>query len=216
MLKGAFKIPFSLFLAVAVLAGLAAAQSRTQLTLSGGAAYTLSYGNESDYAFGINDFPVTPANYAGHFGVTLTQFIGRTFGLSIEAREILRSKMTLEDPSDKDTVDTKTSRVLALSAGIVLRFGRGGLRPYLAAGGGVERLLDTGTQTLTSKNGYEVILEAPEKTQRIAAYGGAGLELDLAKWLGARLEARYVYVRSETDMPAIHRILISAGLVFQL
>ncbi len=182
---------FILF-AVPLLTGTASAQ-KFQFSVFGGINHVFAYGSEDDYVLGENDFPVTPAHTPPTLGASFAFFFSEKFGLEVDGRYVFSSKVTLEDPSDQDTVEIDTAKHYSLTLNLLYQFMNGNLRPYIVAGGGFDKLMAEDT-SYTTEYGFEITLEAPEKTVDAVANFGAGLNYFLSDRLGFKLDVRYVMI----------------------
>jgi len=98
-------------------------------------------------------------------------------------------------PSDGDELTFETNRHFAMSLELVLEFPLGRFRPYLAAGGGLDRMEARG-ERLTTALGHEIIVEDPAESGLLdpVLQAGGGLRVFLFKGLGLNLDGRYVVV----------------------
>jgi len=184
-----------------------------QVTIFAGMNHVFEFGSVDDYVLGENDFPVTPAHTPANMGMAFAYFFTNNIGVELDGRYTLSSKVTLEDPSDQDTVKIDTSRHYSVTLNFIINFLRGKFRPYLVAGGGVDKLL-TKDETYTSEYGYEIDFLAPKKTSDPVAQVGAGVCYYLAQSLGIRLDFRYVIIFDEPDN--ISNLNIVFGLFLRL
>jgi len=187
----------------------AAHAQKIQLSVFGGINHVFEYGSEDDYALGENDFPVTPSHSPPVLGVSLGYFFNENLGLELDWRYVLSSKVTLEDPSDQDTVEIDSSKHYSLTLNLVYQFGGGKIRPYVVAGGGFDKL-QAEDATYTSEYGFEIILEAPEKTLDAVANFGAGLNFFVSDSVAFKLDARYVMIFA--DPQTVNNLSAVAGL----
>jgi opacity protein-like surface antigen len=198
------------------LAGLRGAETRSfQLTVFGGRHHLAAYGSDRDYVRGENDFPVTPAHSSGMFGFGLTYFFTPHFGIEYDGRFIRSSRVTSRDPSDGDELTFETNRHFAMSLELVLEFPLGRFRPYLAAGGGLDRMEARG-ERLTTALGHEIIVEDPAESGLLdpVLQAGGGLRVFLFKGLGLNLDGRYVVV---LDRPSsLQGLSFGVGLALRL
>lgn len=183
--------------AMTLCTGAAHAQS-FQLSVFGGIDHVFAYGSEDDYVLGANDFPVTPAHTPQILGASLTFFFTENFGLELDGRYVFSSKVTLEDPSDQDTVEIDTAKHYSLTLNLLYHFMSGKLRPYIAAGGGFDKLM-AADATYTTEYGFEITLEAPEKTVDAIANFGAGMNYFLSSSLGLKLDVRYMVIFADPE-----------------
>ncbi|MBN1224169.1 MAG: outer membrane beta-barrel protein [Candidatus Aminicenantes bacterium] len=169
-----------------------------QLTLFGGTQHVFAYGANEDYVLGENDFPVTPAHTPMAFGTSVAFFVTKNLGLEADARYVLSSKVKLTDPSDQDTVELDTAKHYSLTLNLICRFSIGNLKPYLVAGGGIDRI-QTKEATYFSAYGFEIAVEAPESKVDPMADFGAGLVYFITDRLGIRLDVRYAVIFADPD-----------------
>lgn len=192
-------------------AGTAHAQN-FQLSVFGGINHVFEYGSEDDYVLGGNDFPVTPSHSPLTLGASFAYFFSESLGLELDWRYVLSSKVILEDPSDQDTVEIDSSKHYSLMLNVIYQFSSGKLRPYLVAGGGFDKLMAEDA-TYTSDYGFEITLEAPEKTLDVVANFGAGLNYILNARVMLKLDVRYVMIFSDPNR--VNNLSAVAGLSFR-
>jgi outer membrane beta-barrel protein len=184
-----------------------------QVSIFGGVNHVFEFGSVDDYVLGENDFPVTPAHTPANMGVAFAYFFTNNIGIELDGRYTLSSKVTLEDPSDQDTVKFDTSMHYSVTINFLFHFLSGKFRPYLIAGGGVDKLL-TKDETYTSEYGYEIDFLAPKKKSDPVAQVGAGVCYYLAQNLGIRLDFRYVLIFDEPNN--VNSLNIVFGLFLRL
>ena len=157
----------------------------------GGANQHFASGSVDDYLQGSNDFPVTPAHRPVLFGFSYTRLF-KQMGIEMDWRYSLPGTVTLEDPSDGDSVEIDTSAHMAISINLLLRLLNGRFSPYLLFGGGADVAFPK-TAVYTSSYGYEIVMGATEKKDRLdfEAHIGGGLELMFTRSVGIRLDVRY-------------------------
>lgn len=194
---------------------LAAQTPRSYLTVFGGIHRHLAAGTVEEYVFGENDFPVIPAHNGYLFGFSYLGALGKMIGLEIDARYIGSTNVVLEDPSDGDTIEVKAGPHAPLTANFLFLPLAGRIRPYLAAGGGVDIFLGKGG-TYTSRYGYEIVIPEPTSKERFdaEAHLGAGAFIAIGKKWGVRLDSRYVWIFDDGD--TIGGISLAAGLFISL
>lgn len=190
---------FSLFLILAYLSGFAfGEENKLQLSIFGGINNVFKYGSEDDYVMGENDFPVNPAHTPPSFGACFAYFFKNNIGIELEARYTLTSKVTLQDPSDQDTVKINTSKHYSITLNFFYQFLRGNFRPYLILGGGIDKLLGKG-ETYTSEYGFEIEFLVPERTIDPLVHAGGGIRYFVGKKIGVRLDIRYVVIFNDPN-----------------
>ena len=184
-----------------------------QVSVFGGLNHLFEYGSEDDYVLGENDFPVTPSHTSANFGVAFAYFFTDNLGLELDGRYTLSSKVTLLDPSDQDTVEIDTAKHYALTLNFIYRFLSDSFRPYIVAGGGIDKLL-TKEETYTSEYGYEIVLEAPEKTVDLVVNVGAGIQYFIKPNLGAKFDFRYVLIFDDPNNLSSLNFAFGAFFIF--
>ncbi|MFP4081735.1 MAG: outer membrane beta-barrel protein [Candidatus Aminicenantes bacterium] len=169
------------------------------------------YGSEQDYVLGENDFPVTPGHTPFNWGAALAVLLGDNIGVELDGRYTLSSRLTLKDPSDQDTVEIDSSKHYAITLNFIYRFFEGRIRPYILAGGGIDKLL-ADPKTYASEYGYEIEFLPPEKTTDPVVNIGAGTLFSLSPRLGVRLDVRYTIIFA--DPQNVNSLNATAGLLF--
>jgi outer membrane beta-barrel protein len=197
--------------ALPLLTGTAHAQ-KFQFSVFGGINHVFEYGSEDDYVLGGNDFPVTPAHTPPALGASFAYYFSENLGLELDWRYVLSSKVTLEDPSDQDTVEIDSSKHYSLTLNLIYQFMSGKLRPYIVAGGGFDKLMAKDA-TYTTEYGFEITLEAPEKTLDAVANFGAGLNYFVSDSVALKLDVRYVMIFS--DPHNVNNLSAVGGLSFR-
>jgi outer membrane protein W len=202
---------------IAVLFSYGLAQDKKNLvSLFGGVNSVIQYGSEDDYAPGENDFPVTPAHNPLCFGLSYLHLFSGRFGLELDGRYTLNSRVTLSDPSDGDTVDVDTLKHAGLTLNALLFLSGGSLRPYFALGGGGDFVVNAKEQTLTTRLGYLVTFAPPANKADLTADAGVGLLVGFGPSLGLRLDIRYIFLPKTGSHALIHNVNAMAGLAFSL
>ncbi len=176
-----------------------AQERKNQVTIFGGLSYIFEYGSEADYAVMGNDFPVTPSHNSVTFGLSYVRFFSKKIGFEVDFRYLLSSKVTLIDPSDNDEIELDSSKHWALTGNFIYQLSSGKLRPYLLVGAGIDSLADVKDQTIESKLGYTVTIEAPEKKIDFTANAGVGFQYFISSNFGLRVDVRYVLITSSPD-----------------
>ncbi len=169
-----------------------------QLSLFGGVNHVFKYGAEEDYVLGENDFPVTPAHTPVNVGASFALYLSEKVALELDGRFTLSSKLTLIDPSDDDRVTIDSSKHYSVALNLLYRFLKGDFRPYLAVGGGVDKILAE-DKTYITEYGFEVEFLAPERTVDPVANLGGGVIFFVSTNLGIRFDFRYVMIFSEPE-----------------
>jgi len=185
-----------------------------QVSLFGGFNHVFQYGSEEDYAIGENDFPVTPAHNPLGLGGSFGYFLTKRIAVEFDGRYTFSSSVTLIDPSDQDSVDVDTSKHYSLTLNVIYHFMKGMFRPYVIAGGGIDKLLAE-DKTYTSAYGYEIEMIAPSsnETWDPLANVGAGIQYLIGPQIGIRLDVRYIMI---FDSPSnIHHFNAVLGIVYK-
>lgn len=173
-------------------------ENRLQFSIFGGINNVFKYGSEADYVMGENDFPVIPAHKPASFGASIGYFFTDNIGIELDGRYYLSSKVTLEDPSDQDTVEVDTSKHFSITLNLFYQLSGGNFRPYLVVGGGFD-MLSAKDEMYTSEYGYEIEFIVPEQTTDLLAQVGGGIHYFLSSSAGARLDIRYVLIFDDPD-----------------
>ena len=203
------KILFFSFILVLIGSFVWGESGKFQIYIFGGINRVFEYGSENDYVMGENDFPTTPSHTPSSFGASIGYFFADNIGIELDGRLCLSSKITLEDPSDQDTVEIDASKHYSLSLNFIYRLFKGNLRPYLAIGGGFD-VLSAEDETYTSEYGYEIEFLVPEKTVDPLIQLGGGIQYFLSSSAGVRLDIRYVLIFDDPDN--INSFNIMAGV----
>lgn len=199
-----------------VFAGLRGEETRNfQLAVFGGLHHQAAYGSDKDYLQGENDFPVTPAHTPGMVGFGLTYFFTPHFGIEYDGRFVRSSRVTSRDPSDGDTLTFETNRHFAMTLNLVLEVSLGRFRPYLAVGGGLDRMEARGERLMTAL-GHEVIVDDPAENGLLdpVLQAGVGLRVLFFKGVGLGLDGRYVLILDKPGSP--RGLSFGLGLVVRL
>jgi len=175
-----------------------AQDKKIQFSLFGGISPIFEYGSDEDYSLGENDFPVTPSHTPPYFGLSFSYFFTKNVKAELDWRYVLSSKIILSDPSDDDTVEIDTSKQYFASLNVVYQCLQCIFRPYVLAGGGINKLLAQ-TGIYISEYGYEIELGIPDKTTALFAQFGGGLDVLLSSSFGVLADVRFVYLFTEPD-----------------
>lgn len=203
---------FFIFYILACLSGFTfAEENKYQFSIFGGINNVFKYGSEDDYVMGENDFPLTPAHIPPGFGMSFAYFFKSNIGIELDGKYTLSSKVTLQDPSDKDTIEINTSKHYSITINFIYQFLRGNFRSYFAVGGGIDKVLAK-DETYTSAYGIEIELLAPEKTIDPVAHAGGGIHFFLMPNAGLRLDVRYVIIFDEPNN--VNSFTVMAGAFF--
>lgn len=199
-----------------LLAGLRGEETRNfQFAVFGGLHHQAAYGSDKDYIQGENDFPTTPAHTSGLAGFSLTYFFTPRFAVEYDGRFVRSSRVTSRDPSDGDTLTFETNRHFTMTLNLILELPLGRFRPYLALGGGLDRMEARGEHLVTAL-GHEIIVDDPAESGLIdpVLQAGGGLRALFFKGLGLSLDGRYVVI---LDKPSSLRGLsFSLGLALRI
>lgn len=160
----------------------------------GGLDHHFILGSAQDYALGENDFPVTPVHSPALGGLSFSHTFN-PFALEIDWRYTTASQMTLEDPSDNDTVEIHSAPHLTISLSFLYHFFPGRISPYILAGGGADIAFPRAA-TYTTQYGYEIIMAVPPIKDRWdwEAHAGCGFVLFLKQWLALRVDIRHSWI----------------------
>ncbi len=206
-------------LALVLFAGMSerasAQDAKAYLHFFGGLNWILEYGCDCDYEMGVNDFPKTPEHTTGSVGMAFGYFLGKGFALELDARYHTNAEVTLTDPSDGDRVKIDTAKHYSISANVLYEILKGGVRPYVLAGAGIDTLVDVETKTFPTELGYEFELKEPDKKTAFMYNLGCGVVVQLSSSLGIRLDARYVNIPESDDHDTIQSINATVGLSFR-
>lgn len=186
------------------MAGFCSAQAnRLQISLSAGMSHVFEYGSVEDYVFSENDFPITPAHNSLKFGISLAYFFSTRMAIELDTRYFLPSRVTIEDPSDQDTVEIDTSNHLSLSLNAICKISKGKIQPYLAMGGGIDKILGK-DQSAVTEYGFEIQFYRPEKTVDFSVNAGGGIQFSRNSKMGIRLDIRYIVIFSEPTVTSLN------------
>jgi outer membrane beta-barrel protein len=195
--KKSWAVLIFIVFALPLLTGTAHAQ-KFQFSVFGGINHVFEYGSVDDYVLGGNDFPVTPSHSPLTLGISFGYFLSKNLGLELDWRHVMSSKVTLEDPSDQDTLEIDSSKHYSLTLNLIYQFASGKLRPYVVAGGGFDKLMAEDA-TYTSDYGFDITLESPEKTLDAVANFGAGLNYFFSDSLALKLDVRYQVIFADPN-----------------
>ncbi|UCH94551.1 MAG: outer membrane beta-barrel protein [Candidatus Aminicenantes bacterium] len=164
-----------------------------QASILFGFNHTSSYGSEEDYICGENDFPVTPAHTPLQFAASLAYFFTKNTAIELTGAYTFGSRVTLQDPSDNDTVDINTARHFSFTLNFIYRFLVKKFRPYLRAGGGIDSLI-TKEETYISRYGYEIKFVSPERKVDPLLDIGGGVHYFFTPKFGVMMDIRYMII----------------------
>ena len=184
-----------------------------RVSLFFGLNQVFEYGSELDYVPAENDFPVTPAHESSQFGAAIAFFPTGNIGLELDTRYTLSSEITLQDPSDLDTVKMDTLKHYSVMLNLVCRIQRGRFTPYLIGGVGLDSLIGE-DRTSTSEYGWTVEFIAPEKKIDLASDLGAGVFFSVISPLELRFDVRYFWIFAKPDTVRNLNIALGVSLGF--
>ena len=186
-----------------------AQQKKAQFSLLGGINHVFEYGSIENYISGKTDFPVVPSHSPLNIGLALAFFFSDFVGLEFDGRYTQSTSVTLQDPSDQDTVELDTSKHYTLTANFIFQMPRGTIRPYFLIGAGIDAI-SADDQIFTSDFGYEVEILAPESKSDFLAQGGGGILIFMSQEFGLRIDARYIYIFADPNK--VKSINATAGI----
>jgi outer membrane protein W len=190
------KILFFILMMV-YLTGFAAAETagekRLQLSILAGIHKVSGYGSQEDYRAGENDFPVMPSHQPSCLGISFAYSLTKKAVIELAGRYYFSSTVTLEDPSDQDTLEVNSAKHFSVTANFIYRLSGKTFSPFLAVGGGIDNLL-VKDETYTSGYGYEIEFLAPEKKTDLVFNLGGGIQYSFSPGFGMVMDVRYVIV----------------------
>lgn len=190
-------------------------ERRFQIAVAGGAHHHFTYGADGDYVQGDHDFPVTPAHTASALVVSLSYAFKPWLAVEYDGRFVGSAELLLRDPSDGDVLRCRSYRHFGFALALLLRRPSGRLRPYLALGGGLDRIA-AGELTAMTEQGMVISWPPPGEDELIAPLlqCGGGLEIFVGRSFGLRFDGRYIHI---LDDPAdVRAVSASAGLFLRL
>lgn len=170
-----------------------AGEKRLQLSILAGIHKVSGYGSQADYIAGENDFPVMPSHRPSSLGMSFAYSLTKKAAFELSGRYYFSSKVTLEDPSDQDTVEINSARHFSVTANFIYRLSVKTFSPFLVVGGGIDNLLAK-DETYISEYGYEIEFLAPEKKTDLVFNLGGGIQYSFSSGFGMVLDIRYVMV----------------------
>jgi hypothetical protein len=190
------KILFFILMMVYV-TGFAAAETagekRLQLSVLAGIHKVTGYGSQEDYRPGENDFPVMPSHQSSSLGISLAYSLTKKAVFELAGRYYFSSKVTLEDPSDQDTLEINSAKHFSVTVNFIYRLSGKAFSPFLVAGGGIDNLVAK-DETYISEYGYEIEFLAPEKKMDLMFNLGGGIQYSFSLGFGMVIDVRYVMV----------------------
>jgi len=187
----------------------AAEQKRFQVSFGAGGGLVLGYGSQADYRPGENDFPVTPKHTSWAFSGAARYLFKARWGIEARGAFYPKSKVTLTDPSDGDTVVIDTAGHFEITANAVFYIvRREKLGVYLLGGAGFDKILAK-DQSFTSSKGAGVFLGVPDKTIDALVLAGSGFEFDLSRKIGIKLDVHYRLILAKPS--SIQSVDLTAG-----
>ncbi len=207
------KVSFFVLILLFIASSNFAQAQKFQVCIFSGVNHVLEYSSEDDYVMGENDFPVTPAHTPTNFGVAFAYFFTKDMGIELDGRYHLSSKVTLQDPSDQDTVEISTLKHFAITLNFIYQFSKGKFRPYLVIGGGIDGVLGK-DEAYTTKYGYPFTYEVPEEAFDFLTNIGAGIQYFINPNFGARLDFRYVLIFDDPNNVISFNVVVGGFLRF--
>jgi len=204
---------FFLFFISLALGTATAQEKKWQLAVLAGLANVAETGSKTDYILGENDFPITPSHRPKSIGGTLDFSLTERLTFQLAGQFYFPSKVTLEDPSDKATVEIESAKHFSITANIVYRFTGKTIKPYLLAGIGSDTL-SAEDHTYMSAAGYEIHFLAPEKKTNLTVNLGAGIQFHFSQNFGVLADTRYVLIFCEPH--SMKSLNLSAGVFIKL
>ncbi len=154
------------------------------------------YGSTDDYIAGENDFPITPAHKVLFTGGAVSYYLMENFGFEFSTIYNFSTKLKLEDPSDKDSVEINSSKNLSLLLEIFYEKQLGKITPYLTMGGGIN-IINNRSEIVLSTYGYEIEFSRADRTTDPVFSFGGGVKLSIIKYLGMKLGVKYNLIFSK-------------------
>ena len=206
------RILFSILMMVYV-TGFAAAETtaekKLQLSILAGIHKVSGYGSQADYISGENDFPVMPSHQPSCLGISFAYSLTKKAGIELAGRYYFSSKVSLEDPSDQDTLEINSAKHFSVTGNFIYRLSGKTFSPFLAVGVGIDNLVAK-NETSTSEYGYEIEFLAPEKKTDLLFNLGGGIQYSFSSGFGMLADVRYVIV---FDKPSnIKSLNLMAGI----
>ena len=167
-----------------------AGEKRLQVSILAGIDKVFGYGSKEDYSPGENDFPFMPSHSPTCLGISAAYNLTKQAVIELAGRYYFSSAVTLEDPSDEDTVKVNTAKHFSVTANFIYRLSGKTFSPYLVAGGGIDKLLSK-DETYTSAYGYEIEFLAPEKKVDLVLNLGGGIQYSFSSQIGLVMDVRY-------------------------
>jgi len=206
------KIFVMIFLSAVTSFPLSAQTNKFQISFSGNWNHLFSYGSESDYSMGTNDFPVTPGHGAFQIGGSFMWMIQSRLGIGLTGRYSFPASLNLTDPSDGDQAEIDSAAHWSLILNGTYFFLEGPVRPFIRIGGGVDKL-SAEEKTVQTDYGFQAFFTVPEDTWDWIASGEAGVEFEVADRWGAVFKLGYSRIFSRPDN--IQSLSGSAGIIFK-
>jgi outer membrane protein W len=190
-----------------------AGEKRLQLSILVGIHKVSGYGSEADYSAGENDFPVMPSHQPSCLGMSFAYSLTKKAVIELAGRYYSSTKVTLEDPSDQDTLEINSAKHFSVTASFIYRLSGKAFSPFLVAGCGIDNLLAK-DETYTSEYGYEIEFLAPEKKADLVFNLGGGIQYSFSSGFGMLIDIRYMMV---FDKPSnIKSLNLMAGIFMKL
>jgi outer membrane protein W len=170
-----------------------AGDKKLQLSILAGIHKVSGYGSQEDYRAGENDFPVMPSHHPPCVGISFAYSLTKKVVIELAGRYYFSSTVTLEDPSDQDTLEVNSAKHFSVTANFIYRLSGKTFSPFLAAGAGIDNLLAK-DETYISTYGYETEFLAPEKKVDLLLNLGGGIQYSFSSGFGMVMDLRYVII----------------------
>jgi len=175
-------------------------RSTFSLSLKGGLTNISEQGMNSDYALGINHFPVVPVHDDYSVGLALTAKLAGNLRLEFDGNySQAPKKVTLTDPSDHDEIEYKPLDFADVSLSFMWDLTCKRLQPYIAAGGGMLLVMPSPESETRTKDGYAIIFEKTPMKTSFFARSTLGLRIYIFEGLAFRIEGNYFYLPKEKN-----------------
>jgi hypothetical protein len=170
-----------------------AGEKKLQLSILAGIHKVSGYGSEGDYIAGENDFPVMPSHRQSCLGISFAYSLTKKAVIELAGRYYSSTEVTLEDPSDQDTLAINTAKHYSVTANFIYRLSGKAFSPFLAVGIGIDNL-SAKDETYTSGYGYEIEFLAPGKKTDLLFNLGGGIQYSFSSGFGMLADVRYVII----------------------
>jgi hypothetical protein len=191
------------FLAFSTISICASSQEKDSLLkiyLFGGTSQVGQTGKASDYAPGINSFPITPSHNKIVFGGALYLRLSKYFSVGIGQNFTKGSEITLVDPADKDELKLESLDSSETYLSITADLFSTRIRPFFILNAGTTTTKNLPSLLKQTKYGFWVdINQAPAKTDFFTE-AGVGLKFSIFRGLMIRLESVFQYIFSSSNV----------------